>query len=66
MIENLLNKTDYQEAKKVSIGEISLTDNLFDKLFHYYVDEMPYGTQKARTGDPYEWITQKLKKEILN
>ena len=35
-------------------------DNLYDVLYQYYMDEMPYGTAKARTGDPYEWIGNKL------
>ena len=25
-----------------------------------YSDEMPYGTMKARDGDPVEWIMNKL------
>ena len=32
----------------------------FEKLFDYFSDEMPYGTQKARTGDPDQWIFDKL------
>ena len=29
-------------------------------LFGYYQDEMPYGTQKARDGDPTEWLENRL------
>ncbi len=32
----------------------------FKVLFDRYGDEMPYGTAKARTGDPYEWLSNKL------
>lgn len=40
-----------------------LTDEMFDKLFEHFcfTGEMPYGVAKARTGDPHEWITNKLK-----
>jgi len=33
---------------------------LYDKLYDYFRDEMPYGVQKARTGDPEEWIADRL------
>jgi hypothetical protein len=39
----------------------------FEKLYEYFVAvvcEMPYGTAKARTGDPCEWILDKL--ELLS
>jgi len=37
-----------------------LSDGLYNVLFDYYMDEMPYGTAKARTGDPYEWISDRF------
>lgn len=52
------------EVKIIQIieGEMEVydDDNLYDKLFEYYMDEMPYGTQKARDGDPCEWIFEHL------
>ena len=36
----------------------------YDIFFDYYSDEMPYGTQKARDGDPYEWIFDRLSREL--
>jgi hypothetical protein len=43
-----------------------LEDNLYDALYDYYLSsgEMPYGTAKARSGDPYEWVTEKLVAEL--
>lgn len=41
-----------------------LADDLYHVLYDYYFDEMPYGTKKARTGDPYEWIGDRLDKEL--
>jgi hypothetical protein len=37
-----------------------LDNDLFDALYDYYFDDMPYGVKKARDGDPYEWITQRF------
>jgi len=36
--------------------------NLFDALFQHFsaTGDMPYGTQKARDGDPYQWIEDEL------
>ena len=36
---------------------------IYEKLFNYFAfdtGEMPYGTAKARDGDPYVWIADKL------
>jgi len=32
----------------------------YEKLFVYYGHEMPYGTAKARDGDPIVWILDKI------
>jgi hypothetical protein len=41
-----------------------LDDDLYGALYDYYFDEMPYGTKKARTGDPYEWISNRLDQDL--
>ena len=44
-----------------------LSEELYDDLFEYYaftVAEMPYGTAKARTGDPFEWITKRFESDV--
>lgn len=38
----------------------SFEDIVYDKLYELYWQDMPYGTAKARDGDPYEWISEKL------
>ena len=43
-----------------SIDDMELDGELYQDLFDYYSDEMPYGTMKARDGDPMEWILTKL------
>ena len=39
-----------------------LSDAGFEKAFEYYMNtgEMPYGTMKARTGDPHPWVEEHL------
>ena len=52
-----------QEAFEKLIATDEMPDELYDKLFEeYYVDheDMPYGTKKARTGDPYQWMYERL------
>ena len=43
-----------------NIDDMELDGELYQDLFDYYSDEMPYGTQKARDGDPMEWIISRL------
>jgi hypothetical protein len=59
-LEHILNRFKH-EVRNFEQGQ-DLDQDLFDALFDYYCDsgEMPYGTAKARTGDPYEWIAQRL------
>ena len=50
-----------EEAEKVkATGELDMDSQLYMDLFGYYQDEMPYGTQKARDGDPVEWLETRL------
>ena len=54
--------------KKVLIDDGDIYDNekLYGDLFEYYAFGpdpdvyMPYGTMKARDGDPVVWITERL------
>jgi len=41
-----------------------LDQDLYDALYDYYFDDMPYGVKKARTGDPYEWVTDRFDQEL--
>ena len=55
-----------QEYKKfIDTGDLMDAPTMYEKLFAYFSssdadDQMPYGTQKARDGDPYVWLTDKL------
>lgn len=41
-----------------------LDDHLYNALYDFWFDEMPYGTKKARDGDPYAWVSQRLDQEL--
>ena len=41
-----------------------LDQDLYEALYDYYFDDMPYGTKKARDGDPYEWVSERLADEL--
>ena len=60
--QHILNtyKRDVKDFE--ATGEMS--DALYDVLYDYYFDDMPYGTKKGRDGDPYEWIGDRFAKDI--
>jgi hypothetical protein len=43
-------------------GEMS--QHLFDALYDYYFDDMPYGVKKARDGDPYQWVADRFEADL--
>jgi len=58
---------DYEQKLELAGNQLleglPLTEDQFDYFFDYYfltTSEMPYGVAKARTGDPYEWIDDKI------
>lgn len=59
----------YDILRAVHAAEIStledsgeMSDRLYSDFYEYFVNagEMPYGTAKARDGDPYQWIFDRL------
>ena len=61
-------KSEYDTVKEILIKHDALhldIDQLDDSdlmfaLYKHFQEEMPYGTQKARDGDPDEYIYDKL------
>ena len=53
------------EVKNFMNGH-DLSDDLYHALYDYYSDhgEMPYGVQKARDGDPYEWVHMRFDQDV--
>ena len=59
-VRDILNKYPEAYAKILDDGEVNDNEKLYDELFEYFLEDMPYGTQKARDGDPVQWITEHL------
>jgi 5'-deoxynucleotidase YfbR-like HD superfamily hydrolase len=57
-LEYLLDSPDFQQVKNGR--DLLEFPELFDALFSHFQHEMPYGVQKARDGDPDQWIMNKL------
>ena len=66
--ENRIQLSEYEEVKKILIKhnalnlDIDQIDDtiLMQDLYEHFQEDMPYGTQKARTGDPDEFIYDAL------
>ena len=59
-VRDILNKYPEAYKKILDDGEVNDNEKLYDELFEYFLEDMPYGTQKARDGDPVQWITDHL------
>lgn len=67
-IKEILGDTGYQIALRIAKGELELhlvDPEIYAKLYNFYESDMPYGTQKARDGDPYDYITKHLAEDLL-
>ena len=66
--ENRIQLSEYDTVKEILIKhnalhlDIDQIDDtiLMEDLYKHFQEEMPYGTQKARDGDPDEYIYDKL------
>lgn len=66
-LEREFHSEEIEDLKAVAHGLKSIDDlsnPLRHRLFNHYEHEMPYGIAKARTGDPYDWISDKLSSEF--
>jgi hypothetical protein len=71
--ENVLNDSGstleyiiktYQRDIKDFVQNGDMSEPLYDALYDYYQDDMPYGVKKARTGDPFEWVGQRFHDDL--
>lgn len=63
--EDLMEKLTMEEIQQLSAvidsgAPLYKFGSLYQKVYEYFVSEMPYGTAKGRTGDPEEWLTRRL------
>lgn len=56
----------FKHEVKNFVEDGDLDTDLYHALFDYYMDngEMPYGVAKARSGDPYEWISERFYRDL--
>jgi hypothetical protein len=61
-VQSILAKHPKAAAALKQGADIMDFDDLYDDLYSYFADsgDMPYGIQKAREGDPYEWVQDTL------
>ena len=59
-IREIVAKHPEAWKKVLDDGDIYDDEKLYEELYEYFLSDMPYGTQKARDGDPVEWITMRL------
>ena len=55
---------DYHVEVDSFIEGGDLAENLYNALYEYYFDDMPYGIAKARSGDPYEWVQDRFQRDL--
>jgi hypothetical protein len=61
----LLERTEDIASKLDSDYVFFCETSAYKKLFDYYVNEMPYGVAKCRTGEPDEWILDRLAERFM-
>ena len=61
-LQHILN-TFKRDVKDFEAGD-EMSQALHDALYDYYFDDMPYGVKKARTGDPYEWVSDRFAADL--
>ncbi len=62
-----LNELELARLKMCLKGDKDLMldfPDLYERLYDYYSVDMPYGTAKARTGDPDAWILEAAGAEL--
>jgi len=60
--QHILN-TFKRDVKDFEIGD-ELSDELYNALYDYYHEDMPYGVKKARSGDPHEWVADRFAADL--
>ena len=61
--QEVFSSDELAQIQLVHEGELDyddMSEGLNDKLYEYFLPEMPYGTAKARDGDPVEFIIAHL------
>jgi len=64
-VKMIIQQNPEEYKKFLETGDLMDAPTVYEKLFAYFSssdasDQMPYGTMKARDGDPYVWLADKL------
>ena len=57
-LDHICNRFGKEVRDFETSGDMS--EDLYHALYDYYFDDMPYGTKKARDGDPYEYVADRF------
>lgn len=63
-LKAILDRHPQFDPTEFLMGKENIDSALFEDLYDFYFREMPYGTAKARDGDPYQWIYNRLEEEL--
>jgi len=63
-LKRILSTHKSEISRWLAGGKQDLSDKVREKLLEHYSGSMPYGIQKARTGDPDQWIHNQLHKDL--
>jgi len=61
-LEHIKDRFGPEVRKFTQSGDMD--NDLYDALYDYYFDDMPYGTKKARDGDPHEWVSNRFADDL--
>lgn len=63
-LQHILDRFKFEVKQFKADGD--LDHDLYEALFDYYFNkgDIPYGTAKGRTGDPFEWISDRLHQDL--
>lgn len=62
-LETLLEENK-ELLQKFLVGKEDLPWDLYTDFYQIFCEEMPYGTAKGRTDDPYIWICERVLEEL--
>lgn len=66
-LQEYLTEDEWDICEESMVEDTELPYELFCRILNYYAErqEIPYGTLKARDGDPYNWVANKLEEIFL-
>lgn len=58
--DKVIEKFGLDKLYKIQNNDAEMTSEEEEFVYELFCEDMPYGTAKARTGDPSEWIYDRL------